>query len=85
MAMGGIARRRGIGGTGSASAAPTAPSNGAGGAGTLNVGPIAFNTQPAQSEISDVAAGRVTLGLINLTLIGFLAFYVWTRSAQGGG
>lgn len=75
-------RARGIGGGGIVNAAPTSPQNGSGGAGGLNVGPLNFSA--VQSEISDVTTGRVTLGLINLTILGMLAFYWWTRSSQGG-
>lgn len=77
--------RYGIGGANgraTVNAAPTAPSNGSGGSGSLSVPRPTFGA--ATAEISDVTTGRVTLGVVNLALIGLIGFYVWTRSAQGG-
>jgi hypothetical protein len=76
--------RMGSLGGGNLQAAPTAPSNGSGGPGILGMG-ATVNVSPAVSEVSDVMTGRVTLGLINLTILAMIGFYVWTRSAQGGG
>lgn len=79
---------RGINGQGGLSlmAPPTTPSNGSGGPGILG-GPVGqtVNVQPAIAEISDVTTGRITLGLVNLTILLMIGFYAWTRSAQGGG
>lgn len=72
----------GAAGRGSAQAAPTAPSNGSGGSGALSFSRPDFSA--ARSEIGDVTTGRVTLGVVNLALVGLIAFYIWTRSAQGG-
>lgn len=75
---------RGMGGQGGASvqAPPTAPSNGSGGPGILGAGP---NVAPAWQEVADATTGRITLGVVNLTILAMIGFYVWTRSAQGGG
>lgn len=78
---------RGIGwnGNGAANAAPVAPGNGSGGAGTLglgNGGSLEFSA--ARSEISDALAGRITLGVVNLTILAMIGFYVYTRSIQAG-
>lgn len=78
-------RRRGIGGGGSnAQAAPTAPGNGSGGPGVL-MGGTANVSAAAGDEITDLMAGRITLGLVNITILALIGFYIWTRSAQGGG
>lgn len=76
-------RLRGMTGLGGAiaQAPPTSPQNGSGGPGVLG----AVNLAPALNEISDVRTGRITLGMVNLTILAFVAFYYWTRSAQGGG
>lgn len=82
---------RGIGGQGglAALAPPTSPSSGAGGPGVLGgigkTAPSGLTIQPAIAEVSDVTTGRITLGLINLTVLAMIGFYVWTRGAQGGG
>ena len=83
-----IARRRGIGSgiasgaQGIVNAPPTAPGNGSGGAGVL--GGAAF-ANSVTGEIDDLMAGRITLGMVGLVVVGFVGFYIWTRSAQGGG
>lgn len=73
------------GGGGNSNAAPVAPGNGSGGAGPLGLtadgGP---NLGPAKGEISDALAGRITLGVVNLTIVALLAFYIYTRSTQNG-
>jgi hypothetical protein len=76
--------RYGIGATNGriVNAPSTSPSSGSGGAGTLPIGNLSFTS--AQGELSDVTTGRITLGVVNLALIGLIAFYLWTRSAQGG-
>lgn len=71
---------RGQGGA-NVQAPPTSPQNGSGGVGVLG----SVNLTPAINEISDVRTGRITLGMVNLTILAFVAFYYWTRSAQGGG
>ncbi len=76
-------RGLGSGMGGGINAAPTAPSNGSGGEGSLNVGPLNFSA--AASEVGDVMTGRITLGMVNLTIVAMLAFYIWTRGVQGGG
>lgn len=79
MSMGGRGRRTT---GGSVQAAPTNPGNGSGGPGILG-GTVNFS--PALSEVSDITTGRITLGMVNLTMLLMIGFYVWTRSAQGGG
>lgn len=81
--------RYGIGATSRATNAttpPTNPGNGSGGAGTLGSvkGGGGFSIAAARSEIGDATTGRITLAIVDLALIGIVAFYVWTRSAQGG-
>lgn len=76
-------------GIGSASgrrmAAPTNAGNGSGGAGALPGTSGGFAIAGAiKSDVSDLTAGRVTLGLVNVTLLGLIAFYIWTRTRQGG-
>ena len=71
-------RMRGIGGGAIVNAPPAAPSNGSGGPGILGI-------KPAMSSLSDLTTGRVTLGLVNIAIVGMVGFYFWTRSAQGGG
>lgn len=65
---------------------PTNPGNGSGGAGVL--APAAQSGRAVatsvRSDITDLTAGRITLGLVELTLVGLIAFYLWTRSQQGG-
>lgn len=87
-------RNYGIGGTGRSrvsalvQAPPTAPDNGSGGPGVLGgIGNTmrGIDLSAATSEISDVTTGRVTLGMVNLTILLMLGFYYWTRTAQGGG
>jgi hypothetical protein len=75
-------RRRGIGG-GGASAPPTSPESGSGGGGILPIGGV--SVAPAVSELSAVTTGRITLGMVNFALLAMIGFYLWTRSAQGGG
>lgn len=81
------ARLRGIGSGlgGVVNAPPTAPGNGSGGGGSLLTGGGGgFDTQPASSEISDAFTGRITLGIVNLTILALLGFYIVTRSQQAG-
>lgn len=79
----GIGSRVGVGATGGgvSSTPPLAPDAGSGGEGALSVGPLNFG--PAAGEIGDVTTGRITLAMLNTVVLGMLAFYVWTRSAQG--
>lgn len=81
--MGPTGKRRGIssGGGGNVQAPPTSPSSGSGGPGVLGT----FNVTPALSEVSDLKTGRITLALVDLTILAMIGFYLWTRSAQGGG
>lgn len=65
---------------------PTNPGNGSGGAGVLApaaAGGRAVATS-VRSDVSDLTAGRITLGLVELTVVSLIAFYLWTRSQQGG-
>lgn len=87
-------RNYGMGGAGRSrvgalvSAPPTAPDNGSGGPGVLGgIGNTmsGLNFSAATSEISDVTTGRITLGMVNFTILLMLGFYWWTRTAQGGG
>ena len=39
----------------------------------------------ARAEISDLMEGRVSLIMLNTIVITMVAFYLWTRKAQGGG
>jgi hypothetical protein len=67
--------------------APTNPSSGSGGAGTIGAGSNGgggFSFAAARAEIDDATTGRITLGVVNLVILGMIAFYIWTRSAQGG-
>lgn len=78
-------RRMGWNSIGAANAAPTAPGNGSGGEGTLGIGNgggLEFSA--ARGEISNAMAGRITLGVINLTILALVGFYVYTRSIQAG-
>lgn len=77
-------RRSAVAVGGSASAAPavtTVPSNVGGGTTGLIGGRISFDA--ARNEISDATAGRVTLAILDLILLGLITFYVVTKSAQG--
>lgn len=38
-----------------------------------------------QAGLSDAMRGRVSLLFLNSVIVGMLAFYLWTRRAQGGG
>ncbi len=42
------------------------------------------NFAAARGEIGDAFAGRVSLAMLDLILLGLIAFYLWTRTAQGG-
>lgn len=70
-------------------APPTNPQSGSGGPGILaGLGDTAtrsLSIAPALAEVSDATTGRITLGMVNLTILVMLGFYWWTRSAQGGG
>ena len=94
----GPSRMRGIGDTAryravsAIQAPPTNPGNGSGGPGILrglaqgDTGRLAgVNLSPALGEVSAAKSGRITLGMVNLTILAMLGFYWWTRSAQGGG
>lgn len=65
----------------SGNAPPVYPSNGSGGPGILG-GTVSIGS--AQQEISDLTAGRITLAMVEITFVGLIAFYLWTRSSQGG-
>lgn len=95
----GPTRLRGIGDTSryralaAVQAPPTNPGNGSGGPGILrgiatgDTGrlPGVAALSPAIAEVGEVRTGRITLGMVNLTILAMLGFYYWTRSAQGGG
>lgn len=94
----GPSRVRGIGDTSryravaAIQAPPTNPGNGSGGPGLLrglaqgDTGRLpGVNLAPALAEVGDAKTGRITLGMVNLTILAMLGFYYWTRSAQGGG
>lgn len=68
-------------GVASGNAVPVYPSNGAGGPGILGG---AISVGAAQHEISDLTAGRITLAMVEVAFVGLIAFYLWTRSTQGG-
>lgn len=38
-----------------------------------------------RSELSDAMTGRVSLLMLDTLILGLVMFYLWTRSAQGGG
>lgn len=87
--IGNTARARGI-----VNALPTSPESGSGGAGTLRgtasaVGETArgwrADLSPAVGEVGQITTGRVTLGMVNATVLALIVFYYWTRTAQGGG
>lgn len=74
--------------------APLTPESGSGGPGILRGMPgaigntargVRFDLSPAVGEVQDVTTGRVTLGMVNLTVLLLIGFYYWTRTAQGGG
>lgn len=79
----GAGSSRGIatGAQGIVNAPPTNAGNGSGGAGTILAGTVAS----VGSDVSDLMAGRLTLGAVGLSVVALIALYVWTRSAQGGG
>lgn len=62
-------------------APPVYPSNGAGGPGILG-GTI--SAKGVGAEISDLTAGRITLAMVEVAFVGLIAFYLWTRTSQGG-
>jgi len=71
-------------------AAPLSPESGSGGPGILRgMGETArargLDFSAATSEVREVTTGRVTLGMVNATVLVMILFYYWTRSAQGGG
>lgn len=81
-------RSRGIGGTRrNVTVPPLSPESGSGGAGALTArgGTDRINLSPALSEIGDATTGRITLGMVNTTILAMILFYYWTRTAQGGG
>ena len=38
-----------------------------------------------RSELGDAMTGRVSLLMLDTMILGLVLFYLWTRSAQGGG
>ena len=81
----GPTKYRGMGGGGGAKSGatpPTSPQNGSGGGGIIPIG--ASNFAPAVSEISDITTGRITLSMVNFTILALLGFYWVTRGSQGG-
>lgn len=63
-------------------APPVYPSNGSGGPGILGAATVVRGG--AANEISDLTAGRITLAMVEVAFIGLVAFYLWTRTSQGG-
>lgn len=74
---------RGIGGGGGVSAPPQSSDSGSGGAGALRLPAFNFSGAAIAGEINDVASGRATLGLIGVSIVALVAFYVWTHGVQG--
>lgn len=62
------------GGGGTQSSATTSTSSTGGG--------INFNA--VRSDVSAGMAGRISLAMLDLLILGMIAFYIWTRNAQGG-
>jgi hypothetical protein len=44
-----------------------------------------FSLGAARSELDDAMTGRITLAILDLVILGMVVFYLYTRSAQGGG
>lgn len=42
------------------------------------------NFTAARQDITDAMAGRITLAMLDLIVLGLIGFYVWTKTAQGG-
>lgn len=81
----GPTKYRGMNRGGVVQAPPVYASNGSGGEGTLTTatrGGVSFASVSA--ELADATTGRITLGVVNLVILGMIGFYIWTRSAQGG-
>jgi hypothetical protein len=38
-----------------------------------------------RGQVSEVMQGRLTLIALDTMILGIIAFYLWTRRAQGGG
>jgi hypothetical protein len=82
----GPTKYRGMNRGGTAQVPPVYASNGSGGEGMIG-GAVArggLSFASAKSEIADATTGRITLGVVNLVILGMVGFYLWTRSAQGG-
>lgn len=62
---------------------PVYPSNGSGPPGVLG-GASTVSIGSAQNELSDLMTGRITLAMVEIAFVGLIAFYLWTRSSQGG-
>ncbi len=80
----GTARGIASGAQGIVAAPPTNMGNGSGGPGMLGGTVTAVGTSIG-NDIDDLRAGRFTLGAVGLSVVVLIAFYMWTRSAQGGG
>lgn len=68
------------------SSSPVVSTPGTPGAGT-NIGGTALSSldfSSARSDITDVMAGRVTLAMLDLIILGIIGFWLATKSAQGG-
>lgn len=75
---------RGIGGGGAVQAAPPqSPESGSGSVGALRLPAFNFSAATFGAEMDAVSSGRATLGLIGLSIVALVAFYVWTHSVQG--
>ncbi len=73
MALNNVLGRRPGGGATVTSAAPAASSANSSAYGEFSAG------------IKDVTQGRVSLLMLNTLIVLLILFYLWTRSAQGGG
>jgi hypothetical protein len=65
---------------------PLSVANGSGGAGILVPAVAGGRTvgTSINTSISDLTAGRITLGMVAGSVLLLGGFYLWTRSQQGG-
>lgn len=70
---------------GSKIAASVAPTNSAQEAPNTGQNTAGVSFSAVRGELDDATTGRITLGVINLVVLGMVVFYLYTRSAQGGG
>lgn len=65
-----------------------APPSGEAGNGSAAAQPRSAVPQGISASVgvgSAVFSGRVSLGVLGGAILGMVGFYIWTRSAQGGG